>query len=41
MIFLLRILKLSLDFNFTAEVEQNFDDIARGVKDWKEMLKNF
>ena len=30
-----------LDFNFTAEVEQNFDNIARGVRDWKEMLKNF
>ena len=30
-----------LDFNFTAEVERNFDDIARGGKDWTEMLKVF
>ncbi len=30
-----------LDFNFTAEVERNFDDIARGGKDWTEMLKAF
>ena len=30
-----------LDFNFTAEVEQSFDDIAKGGKDWTEMLKRF
>ena len=30
-----------LDFNFTAEVEQGFDDIAKGGKDWTEMIKTF
>ena len=30
-----------LDFNFTAEVEQSFDDIAKGGKDWTDMLKRF
>ena len=39
--FLVENFETILDFNFTAEVEQNFDDIARGVKDWKEMLKKF
>ena len=39
--FLVENFETILDFNFTAEVEQNFDDIARGVRDWKEMLKNF
>ena len=39
--FLVENFETILDFNFTAEVEQNFDNIARGVRDWKEMLKNF
>jgi DNA topoisomerase-1 len=30
-----------LDFNFTAKVEQDFDDIADGKEDWKQMLKDF
>lgn len=30
-----------LDYNFTAKVEQNFDEIASGNEDWKEMMKNF
>jgi len=30
-----------LDFNFTAQVEQSFDDIAKGSKDWTEMIKSF
>ena len=30
-----------LDFNFTAKVEQDFDDIADGKEDWKHMLKEF
>ena len=30
-----------LDFNFTAKVEQDFDDIAEGKEDWKHMLKEF
>ena len=39
--FLVENFKAILDFNFTAEVERNFDDIARGSKDWSEMLKVF
>ena len=30
-----------LDFNFTAQVEQSFDDIASGGENWTEMLKSF
>ena len=30
-----------LDFNFTAKVEQDFDDIADGKENWKQMLKEF
>ncbi len=30
-----------LDFNFTAKVEQNFDDIADGNLKWKTMMKDF
>ena len=30
-----------LDFNFTAQVEQSFDDIAKGSKDWTQMIDNF
>ncbi len=30
-----------LDYNFTANVEREFDDIADGNKDWTEMLKTF
>ena len=30
-----------LDFNFTAKVEQDFDDIADGNENWKHMLKEF
>jgi len=39
--FLVENFKEILDLNFTAEVEQNFDDIASGVKDWTQMLKGF
>src|SRR5210317_1950214 len=39
--FLVEHFETILDFNFTAEVEQNFDDIAKGAKDWTEMLKRF
>lgn len=39
--FLVENFETILDFNFTAEVEQNFDDIAKGAKDWTEMLKGF
>jgi DNA topoisomerase-1 len=30
-----------LDYNFTARVEENFDDIADGKEDWKAMMKDF
>jgi DNA topoisomerase-1 len=30
-----------LDFNFTANVEQEFDEIASGEKSWNDMLKSF
>jgi DNA topoisomerase-1 len=30
-----------IDFHFTANVEQEFDDIAQGKKEWEKMLKSF
>ena len=30
-----------LDYNFTAKVENQFDDIADGKEDWTEMMKEF
>ena len=30
-----------MDYNFTAKVEQDFDSIASGKKDWTEMMKKF
>ncbi|KAA2219738.1 type I DNA topoisomerase [Maribacter flavus] len=30
-----------LDYNFTAQVEEDFDEIATGEEDWKKMMKNF
>src|SRR5690606_7741789 len=30
-----------VDFNFTATVEKEFDDIAQGLKEWTMMLKDF
>ncbi len=30
-----------LDYNFTANVEKQFDLIAAGKEDWKKMMKNF
>lgn len=30
-----------LDYNFTAKVESDFDDIAEGKEDWTEMMKSF
>jgi len=30
-----------LDYNFTAKVEEDFDDIAEGKEQWKEMLQDF
>ncbi len=39
--FLVANFKGILDFNFTAQVEQSFDDIANGSKEWTDMLKVF
>ncbi|QCW98761.1 type I DNA topoisomerase [Aggregatimonas sangjinii] len=30
-----------LDYNFTANVEESFDEIADGSQDWKKMMKDF
>ncbi len=30
-----------LDYNFTAKVEEDFDNIAEGKEDWTKMMKNF
>ena len=30
-----------VDFNFTAKVEKEFDEIAQGLKNWTEMLRTF
>ena len=30
-----------MDYNFTARVEQDFDSIAEGKKEWTSMMKNF
>jgi DNA topoisomerase I len=30
-----------VDYNFTAKVEEEFDEIARGLKDWTKMIDSF
>ncbi len=30
-----------MDYNFTAKVEKEFDEIARGMKEWNRMIKSF
>ncbi len=30
-----------LDYNFTAKVEEDFDDIAEGKEEWTDMMKSF
>lgn len=30
-----------LDYNFTAKMEEDFDNIASGIEDWTKLLKNF
>lgn len=30
-----------LDYNFTAKVEENFDEIADGEEDWQQMMQEF
>lgn len=39
--FLLQYFPDILDFNFTAKVEEEFDEIAEGKLDWTKMLKEF
>ena len=39
--FLLQYFPNILDFNFTAKVEEEFDEIAEGNLDWQKMLKGF
>ena len=39
--FLVNNFKDILDYNFTAQVEQNFDEIAEGKEDWIKMIKGF
>ncbi len=39
--FLVEHFKGIVDFNFTAKVEKEFDEIAQGYKDWTTMLRNF
>lgn len=39
--FLVEHFKGIVDFNFTASVEKEFDEIALGTKEWSTMLENF
>lgn len=39
--FLVKYFDLIMDYNFTAEVEKEFDEIAEGELVWNEMIKNF
>jgi DNA topoisomerase-1 len=39
--FLMKYFDLIMDYNFTAKVEKEFDEIAEGELVWNEMLKNF
>lgn len=39
--FLVEHFKGIVDFNFTAKVEKEFDEIANGLKNWTEMLRSF
>lgn len=39
--FLVKNFKSILDYNFTAKVEQDFDEIAEGNRDWHEMMREF
>ena len=39
--FLVQHFKGIVDFNFTASVEKEFDEIAQGLKEWTEMIKSF
>lgn len=39
--FLMKNFPTIMDYNFTAKVEQQFDQIAEGKEEWKDMLKHF
>jgi len=39
--FLVKNFDAVLDYNFTAKVEEDFDEIAEGKVDWKKMMKAF
>lgn len=39
--FLIKYFPTILDYNFTAKVEEEFDEIAEGQLDWQKMLKAF
>ena len=39
--FLVKNFSSILDYNFTTKVEQDFDDIASGNEEWKDMMKDF
>lgn len=39
--FLVQHFKDIVDYNFTATVEKEFDEIAQGYKEWTDMLSNF
>ncbi len=39
--FLMQYFENILDYNFTANVEKEFDDIAQGLKVWNQMIKEF
>jgi len=39
--FLVEHFKGIVDFNFTARVEKEFDEIAQGMKEWTDMLRGF
>ncbi len=39
--FLVNHFETILDYNFTAKMEEDFDNIAEGKEDWTKMMKNF
>lgn len=39
--FLLQYFKGIVDYNFTASVEKEFDEIAQGMKEWTKMIESF
>ncbi len=39
--FLLEYFDDIIDYNFTANVEKEFDEIAEGIKEWNQMIKDF